>query len=277
VPEGVGFATKPMLAARMLACALDAGVPAAWVTGDEVYGANPALRAELQALGVGYVPAVARDHRVRFAGRTHRVDTLLTRVPAKAWQCVSAGEGAKGHRHYDWAFVRLDQDRPAPDGQAGTHWLLVRRNRTSGELAFHRCFTPRSTPLAVLVNVAGRRWTVEAAFQAGKGLCGLDQHQVRCWRSWYRWATLAMLAHAVLAITALAERARDLYRPGWSRSPTTRSSTCSRRCSPGPLVIATTGCAGRHGDADIKPAPAHATTADRQPGTHEDHDLWLEY
>jgi hypothetical protein len=128
VPDEVGFATKPMLAARMLARALDAGVPAAWVTGDEVYGANPALRAELEARRVGYVLAVACDHRVWFAGTTHRVDTLLTRVPATAWQCVSAGKGAKGHRHYDWAFVRLDHDHPAPDDQAGTHWLLVRRN-----------------------------------------------------------------------------------------------------------------------------------------------------
>jgi hypothetical protein len=59
----------------------------------------------------------------------------------------------------------------------------VRRNRTTGELAFYRCFTPRPTPLAVLVHVAGRRWRVEEAFQAGKGLRGLDQHQVRRWRS----------------------------------------------------------------------------------------------
>jgi hypothetical protein len=93
-------------------------------------------------------------------------------------------------------------------GQAGKHWLLVRRHRKTGELAFYLCWTPRLTPLAVLVRVAGRRWTIEEAFQAGKGLCGLDQHQVRRWRSWYRWATLAMLAHAFLVIAALAERAR---------------------------------------------------------------------
>jgi hypothetical protein len=37
----------------MICRALDAGVPAAWVAGDEVYGANPALRAELEARGVG--------------------------------------------------------------------------------------------------------------------------------------------------------------------------------------------------------------------------------
>ncbi|HEY4725147.1 MAG TPA: IS701 family transposase, partial [Actinomycetota bacterium] len=44
VPDQVGFATKPELARVMLERALDAGVPAGWVTGDEVYGNTPALR-----------------------------------------------------------------------------------------------------------------------------------------------------------------------------------------------------------------------------------------
>ncbi|MCW2902601.1 MAG: transposase, partial [Streptosporangiaceae bacterium] len=74
------------------------------------------------------------------------------------------------------------------------------------ELAFYRCFSPRSVPLSDLVRVAGRRWTVEETFQAGKGLAGLDEHQVRRWTSWHRWVTLAMLAHAFLAVTAAAER-----------------------------------------------------------------------
>src|SRR5206468_1771221 len=41
VPADVGFATKPALARVMLDRALDAGVPARWVAGDEVYGADP--------------------------------------------------------------------------------------------------------------------------------------------------------------------------------------------------------------------------------------------
>src|SRR6266542_2092813 len=77
VPDKVGFATKPELATAMICRALDAGVPAGWVTGDEVYGNSPGLRAELEARGVGYVLAVACDHRVRFGGATHRVDALL--------------------------------------------------------------------------------------------------------------------------------------------------------------------------------------------------------
>jgi SRSO17 transposase len=191
IPAQVGFATKPALATRMLGRALDAGVPAAWVTGDEADGACPAPRAELEARGIGYVLAVACDHPVRAGGATRHAGALLNRVPARAWQCVSAGRGAKGHRWYDWAFVRLDNGDPDHGGQ---HWLIARRNRRTGELAFYRCWMPHPVPLATLVGVAGRRWSVEERFQTGKGLVGLDQHQVRRWRSWYRWTTLAMLA-----------------------------------------------------------------------------------
>jgi hypothetical protein len=169
VPDQVGFATKPALATKMLARTLDAGVPAAWVAGDEVYGADPALRAELEARGIGYVLAVACDHPVLAAGERHRADALLRRVPARAWQCVSVGRGAKGHRYYDWAFLRLDPGDPSPGGQ---RWLMVRRNRSTGELAFYRCFMPRLVSLATLVRVAGRRWTIEERFQTGKGLVG---------------------------------------------------------------------------------------------------------
>jgi SRSO17 transposase len=173
----------------------------------------------LERRGIGYVLAVACHHPVRFGGTTHRADALLRHVPARAWQCVSAGKGAKGHRYYDWAFLRLDHDGPAPPDQAGRRWLLVRRNRTTGELAFYRCWTPRPTPLAVLVRIAGGRWRIEERIKTGKGLAGLDQHQVRGWRSWYRWATLTMLAHAFLVVAALLQHTR--HPPPPERVPVT--------------------------------------------------------
>ncbi len=51
-------------------------------------------------------------------------------------------------------------------------------------------------------------WQIEERFQTGKGLTGLDEHQVRRWSSWYRWTTLVMLAHAFLVVLAATERAR---------------------------------------------------------------------
>jgi SRSO17 transposase len=185
----------------------------AWATGDEVYGANPGLRVELEARRIGYVLAVACDHPVRVGGANLRADALLSSIPARSWQQVSCGTGAKGHRYYDWAFIRLD---PCPDRgeQPRQRWLLIRRHQRTGELAFYRCWLPRPTPLATLVRVAGTRWTVEERFQTGKQLVGLDQHQVRCWRSWYRWVTLAMLAQAFLVVAAALERIRRVPPPG---------------------------------------------------------------
>jgi SRSO17 transposase len=215
VPEGTPFATKPALARRMLARTLDARVPAGWLAGDEVYGAGPGLRADLETRGTGYVLAVACRHQVTTGLRTSRADELARRLPRPAWQRRSAGPGAKGHRYYDWARVAIDPGTP------GHHWLLIRRNRTTRELAYYRCYSPRHVPLATLVKVAGCRWAIEENFQAGKGLAGLYQHQVRTWTSWHRWVTLAMLACAFLTVAAAAEHARRPPPPG--QIPLTRN------------------------------------------------------
>jgi len=205
VPEDTAFATKPALASRMILRALDGGVPAQWVAADEVYGGNPTLRGDLEKRQIGYVLAVACDHRVATATGTYRADELVTRLPKRAWQRLSAGKGAKGHRFYDWAWISLASGDDEP---AGHRWLLIRRNRRTGELAYYRCYAPRQVPLATLVRVAGRRWTVEESFQTSKGQTGLDEHQCRTWTSWYRWTTLVLLAHAFLAITTVTARAR---------------------------------------------------------------------
>ena len=118
--------------------------------------------------------AVARDHRVPArAGRTARADELAARLPGRARQRLPAGDGAKGHRWYDWA--RVTTGNPGP----GHRCLLIRRNRSTGELAFCHCCSPQPVTLAALVKAAGLRWTIKENFHAGKGLTGLDEHQVR--------------------------------------------------------------------------------------------------
>ncbi|MGJ3558159.1 IS701 family transposase [Streptomyces sp. INA 01156] len=212
------FATKPRLASEMIAVALDAGIAASWVTGDEAYGQDPHLRPVLEARGLGYVLAVACSTRVRINhGRTFvRADTVACRLPATAWQRHSAGNGAKGPRYYDWAWIHIGTD--------SHRHLLIRRNRSTGELAFYLCWSPTEVPLSELVRVAGVRWSVEECFQAAKGQVGLDHYQVRHWTSWHRHITLAMLALAfltALAADAAPERPTDAYHPVRSRDPIT--------------------------------------------------------
>jgi SRSO17 transposase len=208
IPEQVQFATKIALARRMLSRTLDAGVPAAWATADEFYGGDRGLRRDLQARGVGYVLAVARSHRVTTcpAIGPRRADQVSAELSARAWNRYSAGDGAKGPRDYEWAWVTIT---PPDDEKRGHHWLLVRRSLTDGELAFYRCWSPTPVGLPTLVRAAGTRWRVETCFQTGKNAVGLDQHQVRRWDSWYRYTTLVMLAHAVLTVIAARERTRS--------------------------------------------------------------------
>jgi len=198
-----GFATKPTLANMLISRAVEANTPAAWVAGDEVYGADPTLRAAIRGHGLGYVLAVSANRRVPTEAGPIRVDALPAMLPARAWQKHSAGAGSHGHRLYSWAWIALS---PEDDTDTGQHHLLIRRNDRTGELAYLRCYTPHPVPLRTLVVVAGQRWRIEESFQAAKGLTGLYQHQVRRWVSWHRWTTLAMLAHAFLAVATAAER-----------------------------------------------------------------------
>ena len=198
-----GFATKPTLAASLVARTVAAKVPAAWVAGDEVYGADPRLRTAIRGHGLGYVLAVSANRRVPTQAGPIRVDRLPAELPSWAWQKHSAGAGSHGQRYYSWAWIAL---LPEDDADTGAHHLLIRRNDTTGEHAYLRCYCPRPTTLHTLVAVAGQRWRIEESFQTAKGLTGLDQHQVRRWTSWHRWTTLAMLAHAFLAVATATER-----------------------------------------------------------------------
>jgi SRSO17 transposase len=200
VPERVGFATKPQLARAMLARALEAGVPAKWVTADEVYGGDARLRAWLEERDLAYVLAVRATQPLWAQGEQGPAEVpareLIAGLPARAWRRLSAGEGAKGPRVYDWARVALT--RPGWPGWG--FWLLARRRLTDGELAFYACFGPARTSLAELVRVAGIRWAVEECFQAAKDQVGLDHYQVRRWDAWYRHVTLVLVAQAFLAV-----------------------------------------------------------------------------
>jgi len=98
---------------------------------------------------------------------------------------------------YDWARIQL----AAPAAADFTRWLLVRRSRSDGELAFYACYAPADTSLLGLVRVAGIRWAIEEGFRQAKGEVGLDHYEVRRWPGWYRHITLALLAHAFLAVT----------------------------------------------------------------------------
>jgi SRSO17 transposase len=222
VPADVAFATKPQLGLAMLERAFAAGVPATWVAGDSVYGGASRLRRFIERQGCGYVLAVTSAQRLGLVPVTH----WAAEIPAKDWQRLSAGRGAKGPRLYDWAY------RSFPGAAEG--WckgLLIRRSLTEpDEPTFYLTHAPEGTTLADLVRIAGSRWTVEACFEAAKGEVGLDEYEVRSWTGWHRHVTLAMLAHAYLTVirkTALGGRGRPRPQDGTPASHRSRGAAPS--------------------------------------------------
>jgi len=237
IPDDVEFATKAVLGQAMLGRALDAGVPASWVTADEAYGQDYKFRTWCEQRRIGYVVAVPRsqsvplpspDSPVSMATGSRRADDLVAGAPQQAWKRRSCGEGAKGPRLFDWAVASLFPSPHTPPGWG--RWLLVRRQLLTPEqleagkepeLAYYLCAGPPGTGDEDLIRVAGTRWAIEECFATAKNEVGLDQYQVRRYDAWYRHVTLALLAHAYLAVTA-AITPKDLVAAS-SRSPSRRS------------------------------------------------------
>jgi SRSO17 transposase len=197
IPEDRRFATKPQLARHMLARAFAAGVPGKWVTGDSVYGDDRRLRMWLEACPQAYVLAVSGKEYVWLDWRQRQIKTILASLPEDGWTRLSAGDGTKGPRWYDWRWRPL-ADPLHPDWR---RWLLIRRSVSDPkELAAYVVYASQDTRLEDVVGVAGTRWTIESSFEAAKGEVGLDHYEVRSWTGWYRHITLAMWALALLTV-----------------------------------------------------------------------------
>lgn len=203
VPEAVAFATKPRLAEAMLERAFKAEVPCGWVTGDTVYGGDRHLRLFLEAHEQPFVLAVPSNEPLWHGGPSYfAASELASMVDSGAWRRLSAGDGSKGPRLYDWTLIDLWRLQLTLEEQAWGHYLLVRRSISDPEeMAYYVVFARRrEATLDRLVKVAGSRWQIEQAFEASKGECGLDEYEVRKWAAWHRHITLSLMAHAFLVV-----------------------------------------------------------------------------
>jgi hypothetical protein len=125
------------------------------VVADTVYGTGE-VEMTLRRAGKGYVlgtnatqPFNAWIGKPEVAGTAEQIAQGLD---ASAWQHLSAGEGTKGARLYDWAYLELadleaDEFNEALSG-TWTRGLLVRRSLADGKCAYfstwcHRAAIPR--------------------------------------------------------------------------------------------------------------------------------------
>lgn len=220
IPVDRMLMTKPTLARQMLERAFASGVQAAWVTADSVYGDDRRLRLWLEEQEQAHVLAVSGKEHVWLGFKQHRIKELLATLPDEGWRRLSAGDGAKGPRWYDWQLMPLNP----PLQEGWRRWLLVRRQLDDPtKLTAFVVFAPHATELESMVHVAGSRWAIEVTLEAAKGEVGLDHYEVRSWTGWYRHITLAMWAHALLTVLRAAsldgkEPEKGALLPAWSNS-----------------------------------------------------------
>ena len=174
----------------------------------------------LRRAGKGYVLGVSSDHRVRSCGKARPIagaaGAVAQGLSPSDWLRLSAGEGTKGARLYDWAYLELaDLDIADDDGASSgpsermppetnarlwTRGLLIQRNIADGDMAYFSTWRPAGTPIETLVKVEGHRWAIEDSFETAKNELGLDYNETRSWHGWHRHVSLVMLAFAMMAI-----------------------------------------------------------------------------
>ena len=217
VPTDVRFATKLVLARRLLERALDAAVPAGWVVADSFYGRSNAFRRWLEARAQPYVLMVPKTNTVWYEGRRQTAAQHGERLPADAWTLRSVGLGVQGERCAWWACLPLSDACPA----GMCRWLLIQQDAVdASERAYHLAYGPAETTEAELLRVCGRRWQIEEGFAQAKGEVGLDQYEVRTWTAWHRFVTLCLLAHAYLVVTRHAATAEEQVAEKGASPPT---------------------------------------------------------
>jgi SRSO17 transposase len=259
IPPEMVHRTKPQLALEMLESALEAGVPARWVVGDEGYSSDGKLRRALEERGQAYVLAVRSNEKPSTwppygaLGQT-AVAELGSALPGEGWKRHSCGEGAQGPRLDDWACLPL---RPALQ-EGWVHALLLQRhpNRIQ-EVAYYLVYAPVAWPLAEMVRAAGSRWTIEEMFKLATGQVGLDHDEVRSWLGWHRHITLALVALAALAVGA-AKRGCFLAQstsPSLSRQPDDSWSDSGGR----QIIRQRRSSAGPAGGVSTRGRPSYAT------------------
>jgi len=191
---------------------------ATWVTGDDLYGQQPAFREAVDREGFLYVlevpghltvfPREPRWEQRAYTGKgrppqkhpepgqRQALHARRALLPPAAWQELTVGEGAQGPRTYRFARERV---RASRDRQPGEElWLLYKENLDGAEPRTYFSNAAPDTPLAVLARVAMSRWPIETEFEDEKSLVALDEYEVRSWAGWQHHVTMAMLASTFL-------------------------------------------------------------------------------
>jgi hypothetical protein len=180
VPSTVAFATKPQLAAAMIARApLPTQFPSdGWLATRSMVSAISS--GDLRRAGKGYVLGVDASHVFRSWGKPRVIAgtaaAITEALTASVWVRLAAGRGTNGPRLHEWCYMELaDLDAEEFNDEHRGLWtrgLLIRRHIADGDLAYFSTWCPAETTIETLVSVEGHRWAIEDSFETAKNEFG---------------------------------------------------------------------------------------------------------
>jgi SRSO17 transposase len=231
VPEAVNFATKPQIAADLIAEALADGVSAAPILGDSVYGNAPELRERIRGLGLEYClnaeePWVAWTQRPTLTrgpkfwsvsqravkGQTLR--QLAEGFKARHWQAASweAADGEKRTTRLAWKPIYLNSDLNEKTGHWPGCWLVA--DWPAGQADPYHIYIAwlKQPPVkGRMLRLSRGRWPIEQYFQRGKDDLGLDHYEGRGWRGFHHHLAMSAIAYLFVVVDFL--RSKKNFRP----------------------------------------------------------------
>lgn len=216
VPESLTFRTKLEIARDLIDRSRAEGVQLRWIVADEFYGRSSELLTELQERALLYVmeiPVSTCGWTPRSLARseTHRrVDELFPRG-GPAWQTYNVKETTKGPLVWRARATRFVLHAGSDRSEK---WLVIAESVLTGERKYFLSNAPAETAVDTLLSVAFRRWHVERNFQDSKQEIGLDDFEVRTYKSIQRHLAISMVS--ILFLVRTAGRLKREVGEGWT-------------------------------------------------------------
>ncbi len=222
VPAETGFATKPQIAAALLAQVVRDGVQPAPVLGDCGYGDNAEFRAAVRHLGLEFFLTVdpakhqgwlqplrlARGRKPRRVAvgqpATRTLLALAQALAPEAWRSCTwkADDGSTRRTRLAWGEIHLPNGQDGPANGLERVWLIV--DWPAGDAAPYHCYLAqldRPPHQARCLRWSRGRGALEHYFQRGKTDLGLDHHEGRSWAGFHHHLVLAALAYWFVVLT----------------------------------------------------------------------------
>jgi SRSO17 transposase len=230
VPDEVSFATKPQLAWRQIAAALQAGYPRGTVLADAGYGDETAWREKLAAHALTYAvgvrplttvwwgqyqPVSEPSPKVGGASRRSRlrrdadhqpisVAQVARALPATSWRTVTWRQGTSSEPLRS-RFARLRVKAAHRDLPRAEEWLIIEWARHAEEPAHYWLSNlPEDMPWQAMVDTVMGRWHIERDYQELKQELGLGHFEGRNWRGFHHHASLCIAAYGFLMLERLS-------------------------------------------------------------------------